>query len=1830
MKNLFCAFGKRSSTVLSLVLAIVVSLVGFVSLQTTALAATTVTVDNSYTWAQLKTAVETTYKGKEVVFNINRTSVLSATSLISVPAGTTVTLKCTNTAHTDPSNTDICRGIDYHGSLFEIVDGASLVVECCISGGADTVNGSLVYDRTSGTATLITDTTKLSTVSQKLRAGNYRYAPINYKYYGSALISVKGSLKVNNGVLKYNYNPYSSANTNSSTSNTKFNNGVYSNANTNFVNRYYETLDDGTKIGLAYYTLPCKYDGADPVGVGGSAISVYEGGFFSITNSSLYGFTSDTGPAIGCEGVDYGASSLVSNSKIFMNVARDVGGAVYHVANINKPATVDVFLTLDGSEVYYNRAQNAGGAIITGYSAVTDIKSCKIYNNIAGTYGGGLVVNGGASKAEGNTSHPTQGGTTTISGCDIYNNKAGSNGGGISTRPTPDTASNESGNVLTIENTKIHDNSATGSYTPTTTNGNTGFGGGLYISDYCKLTIKGSDIYENISNGGDCKVNGSVTAKPGVGGGVYITSAGPACSINASIYNNEAVGTGSYGGGVATSRTKGLTLNGFVYENIINAGLGAGIYNTALLNLACSVESNTGAKNGGGLYNSGTANIVGGVIYKNTASGYGGGISNGGTITIKDASISENTAVSGGGGIYNAGTITVYADTTVSENVVKSGETVTNYGGGIYNAKTLTVEGGTINANKASYGAGIFNSSAGTTTVSGGEICYNESTNNGGGISNAGTLTIKGGRIYSNTAANGGGVLVAGDSCKLTLTAGTISGNTADFGGGLWLQVSGTTTIGENVVIDGNTANTHGGGIYTKAGTLTVDGGTISNNTAKWGGGMYNSGTATISGGVISGNTVTENGGGISNAGIATISGGTISENTGKNGGGISNGGTLTIKDGTISNNTATEYGGGIYNTATLDLVKVVIEKNLAYSKEEYMVNGCGGGIYSVKSFSLPAGVVIKGNTATNGGGVYIDTDWDATTENVVTLTLDGAEITDNTATDGGGVLISHSNMIMKSGKVSGNTAGDWGGDESFGSGAGIYLSGNSKTDRGILTISGGEISNNRVVSTYSADGGGIYNHWGTINMSGGIITNNSCTSDDYSTGGGVYLEERAVLNMTGGTISKNSAESGGGVALVYYWDSFATIGGNAVITENNADYGGGIYNYGCGSVEEDGTEIIAVHIKDDSSVYNNTASVSGGGLYLDGGVAKISGGKMYKNTAKYGGGALLYYESLLTLTSNSIYSNTAEYGIGVYVCGAGEYNDISTFKMYDAACVGDTDRNGIGDTDDVYLEEGTYITVPSLFTYTSTGNAITTGKKALRAIVTPEPSVTGRVIAKFGASAEDKGSQALYWNADTPKMSEQHFTVKGKVLRSGDQGAADNYEALNYQDVFLSEEYTVSFDMNPTAVMLAENITLKHIVGNNEYVFDDLANKTLNKNLYYKYWNEACSFNTGHVSNNGIGKFIDWNLSKDGSGKTYKADETVTLELLANENLVFYAQWTELIDIDYNGNGATSGDDWTEEKVDANNDYTLHDGKNDDGSPSFERIEEGENGQNILYNFVGWSFQQLSTPEQQYQFNETVTVEDLKDIPKEILPGRERAVATVYAAWDRYPEIEAVDRWFTLDDAQKGKITFDELMSTAIACDGFDAEGNEMYEPDENGDSVPVWEGVNTNYTDNEISGKEAFTIIDYSQADFTSFKKSGNVTVTYKAVDTVGNETYKTIIVHIVDKNQQIGDLVDRFVRFISKKFYKDDAGLVVSESNGGLNSESLWLTDDNYKTVITKALNNKKNEETGAWDFVYESWHLSIDEVKEAKNFVDEHGLGNSAEENALTVFYEKFYN
>lgn len=208
----------------------------------------------------------------------------------------------------------------------------------------------------------------------------------------------------------------------------------------------------------------------------------------------------------------------------------------------------------------------------------------------------------------------------------------------------------------------------------------------------------------------------------------------------------------------------------------------------------------------------------------------------------------------------------------------------------------------------------------------------------------------------------------------------------------------------------------------------------------------------------------------------------------------------------------------------------------------------------------------------------------------------------------------------------------------------------------------------------------------------------------------------------------------------------------------------------------------------------------------------------------------------------------------------------------------------------------------------------------------------------------------------------------------------------------------------------------------------------------------------------------------------------------------------------------------------------------------------------------------------------------------------------TLYAVWDDCPWIRAEDLYYTLDQAQSGFITEAEILSHATASDREDGS--------------PIAPGTNPGAGDPSLY--TSFTIPDYQAGEFTSlqhdFATSENLTV----VDHVGNTYVKQIMVHVTDTAPKKVTQMDLtgVTRFINSKYYKKPF------EEGGLEDNSIWKVDPEYKAALEAALNNMDH------DTPVETYVFSKETIKQMKQYVEAHGIGNSKEPDALRNFYNLF--
>jgi hypothetical protein len=204
------------------------------------------------------------------------------------------------------------------------------------------------------------------------------------------------------------------------------------------------------------------------------------------------------------------------------------------------------------------------------------------------------------------------------------------------------------------------------------------------------------------------------------------------------------------------------------------------------------------------------------------------------------------------------------------------------------------------------------------------------------------------------------------------------------------------------------------------------------------------------------------------------------------------------------------------------------------------------------------------------------------------------------------------------------------------------------------ITIQGGGST------SYAGNGGGMYVGGGsTVIWKSGTVTGNTALS-----GGGVYVDN-SEFDFRTGTISANPATGttatnfttgnspsvqGGGGVYVYGEDGLFWLAEGQIINNRAKGSGGGVLVNGC-TIPNDPVASDHTFIMSGGSVNGNTSTGStwphgGGGVFVAKGLFEMLNGQIMNNTStRQGGGVFVWSQSLFYMWGNS--SITANNGVG-------------------------------------------------------------------------------------------------------------------------------------------------------------------------------------------------------------------------------------------------------------------------------------------------------------------------------------------------------------------------------------------------------------------------------------------------------------------------------------------------------------------------------------------------------------------------------------------------------
>lgn len=756
-------------------------------------------------------------------------------------------------------------------------------------------------------------------------------------------------------------------------------------------------------------------------------------------------------------------------------------------------------------------------------------------------------------------------------------------------------------------------------------------------------------------------------------------------------------------------------------------------------------------------------------------------------LTIKGLSADAKAVLNAKQNSYKGRVLTSKDTSLTLENLKITGGKVNNLGGGIYiESGNLTLKNCAVTKNEASLVGGGIHFAGENLIVYGSEISKNKGDSGGICVAEGSAKTkIEKSKIIDNSASSGGGLDLAGTS---TIEDCEITGNTAESsGGGLLLYIDNKSCKIKNSVINDNTAGGSGGGIYMIGGELRLGSGAVigvkldpdvaENDISKvatdkeYG----NRSTKKITSDT---NTDFDVGAGIFVAGgtVFMYEDSYICRNyTECSGGGvfIKEGGQFFMYGGVVGWNRS-NFGGGILCQGRLGIhYSSIICYNKVSTQLVQEFCGRGAGI-AVDGENSNAQAAIKDNTKIFGNsaviGVNSSINTDALGAGIYSsgrLVINGEEIqiyNNKTDSDGAAIGIEGGTAMLSGCKISGNSAGRYGGA--------IFI---SSVDQNKDAKTSETLAIKENVSIYSNS-----------------ATDPNSTAGD---GGAIYA-------------TTNTSNAAGKCCYVIIGEDKNTEG--IVIKDNNAKRGGAFYG-------ADNARFV-MNAGKVSGNYSTRTDEGGGAMFLWGGGSNYStftmnGGEIIGNMAKKGGaGGAVHIDhetggkAAFIMTGGLLSGNKAtdENGNGSKLGGAIYVKKGGQIKLGGSAVIAVSEGND--NCNDIWLATGKTITVTGRLTLENNAAA---GNPKYTARITPETYNVGTSLITAEDEVTLKDEVGKFKVTGNTEFDEWYITSEGKLSKP-----VAISSLLSSPDFSIYQKLTVSSDsdMNDLANLVNAGKTMKGV----------------------------------------------------------------------------------------------------------------------------------------------------------------------------------------------------------------------------------------------------------------------------------------------------------------------------------------------------------------------------------------------------------------------------------
>lgn len=430
-------------------------------------------------------------------------------------------------------------------------------------------------------------------------------------------------------------------------------------------------------------------------------------------------------------------------------------------------------------------------------------------------------------------------------------------------------------------------------------------------------------------------------------------------------------------------------------------------------------------------------------------------------------------------------------------------------------------------------------------------------------------------------------------------------------------------------VADGLNNNLDGAVFWASDATLNIDNSIFKNNSSNGKGAtlyMKSPTKAFITDTDFNSNTAVKEGGAIYSSGKElTLNNVNFNGNTGLDGGAVFAGGTNTITGGSFVNNKAiganVSSGGAIYlaagKTYQLNIDGTLFENNSA--------TGAGGAMALFAKSDIK-NATIRGNTATQGGGLFLGSESHTTLDNVIfdgnsatetggaiktriaaegdtslsSMTITNGEFNNNSAQYGGAIhnSMTGENAFSVSGtSFAGNKASEYGG-AIYNSGKmtidGSQFTGNHAYIGGAFFVAAGSDTtiNNSIFRDNTADYGGA--GYTSVKMQSLTVNNSSFINNSGLGVGGLGIFAKAELNNVLFSGNRLTVDEDGGAALFLGAESQTKINDGQFNSNSSATVGGAISMRAANVANNSAAKLDIVN----SSFHRNTAGAKGGAIY--------------------------------------------------------------------------------------------------------------------------------------------------------------------------------------------------------------------------------------------------------------------------------------------------------------------------------------------------------------------------------------------------------------------------------------------------------------------------------------------------------------------------------------------------------------------------------------------------------------------------------------------------------